>query len=197
MSERVVHRDETAEWVFGPHEASELHIRQEAGSSVRLFLIAEGEVHEKVNWLIEQAGEQCRCEIYALARLHGEADWTLSIRILHQADHGQSLQVVKSVLSDRAHFAFAGSVSIEKGVKEIEAQQTNRNLLLSDDASVRTQPQLIIHADDVKASHGATTGQLDEQALFYMQQRGLSRETAKQMLVEAFCDEILSLLPEQ
>ena len=197
MSERVVHRGETAEWVFRPHEASELHIRQEAGSSIRLFLIAEGEVSEHVDWLIEQVGEQCRSEVYALARLNGEADLGLSIRVLHQTGQGQSLQVVKSVLNDRAHFAFAGSVSIEKGVKDIEAQQTNRNLLLSDDASVRTQPQLIIHADDVKASHGATTGQLDELALFYMQQRGLSRETAKQMLVEAFCEEILSLLPQQ
>ena len=195
MSERVLHRNETASWVFRHGEAPTLHIRQEEGSTLRLFLIEEGAVSEPINWLIEQVGEHCESEIYVLARLTGHAHVSLSIRVRHLASHGKSRQLVKSVLAHQAHFAFKGDVSIEPAVKDIEAMQTNRNLLLSTDASVRTQPQLIIHADDVKASHGATTGQLDETALFYMQQRGIDRETAKQMLIEAFCEEITSLLP--
>jgi Fe-S cluster assembly protein SufD len=81
--------------------------------------------------------------------------------------------------------------------QQVEAYQTNRNILLSRQAEITTEPQLEIYADDVKASHGATTGQLDESALFYMQQRCVGREAARKLLLCAFFDDILRTVPDE
>ena len=133
---------------------------------------------------------EAEVEIYALANLRGDDHVSFKAHVYHHVGHTRSYQLIKSVLDESAVFSFVGTVEIERNAQQTQAQQTNRNLLLSPTAQVKTQPQLIIHADDVKASHGATTGQLDEQTLFYMQQRGLSRETAVQLLIDAFCEEI-------
>ena len=81
--------------------------------------------------------------------------------------------------------------------QQVEAYQTNRNILLSRQAEMTTEPQLEIYADDVKASHGATTGQLDDSALFYMQQRCISRETARKLLLCAFFDDVVRTLSDE
>ena len=88
-------------------------------------------------------------------------------------------------------------VKIQPDAQKTEAYQTNRNILLSRQAEMLTEPQLEIYADDVKASHGATTGQLDEAALFYMQQRCIDRDTASKLLLQAFFDEVISTLTDE
>ena len=109
---------------------------------------------------------------------------------------GYSSQVFKFVLDDVAKGSFQGELKIQPDAQQTEAYQTNRNILLSRGAEMITEPQLEIYADDVKASHGATTGQLDESALFYMQQRCIDRETASKLLLQAFFDEVVSTLTD-
>ena len=82
-------------------------------------------------------------------------------------------------------------LKVQPGAQKTSAYQTNRNLLLSDNADIKTRPQLEIYADDVKCSHGATTGQLDESALFYMRQRGISEEEARLLLMSAFVNDVV------
>lgn len=82
-------------------------------------------------------------------------------------------------------------------MRKTEAHQTNRNLVLSENAEMRTRPQLEIYADDVKATHGASTGQLDESALFYMQQRGIDKQKARQLLVGAFMKDVLQSISDE
>ena len=113
------------------------------------------------------------------------------IRVVHAAPGSQSDQFYKGVLDGRAHAAFAGKIIVERPAQKTNAYQTNNNLLLSPDAEVDTKPELEIFADDVKCSHGATVGDLDERALFYLRSRGLDPDTARSLLTFAFAGEVL------
>ena len=188
MDTRVLHKGEVFEQVF-IDEPVNLHIVQEAGSNVKIHLINFSSAANSIT--VEQAGEGCSTEIYGLAYLHGEDAVTTETHVKHSAGGGSSNQLIKFVLDDDAHGRFIGNLKIAPDAQEVEAHQTNRNLLLSETAEMRTQPQLEIYADDVKATHGASTGQLDESALFYMQQRGISKQKARQLLVNAFMVEII------
>lgn len=193
MDTRVLHKGEVFEQVFVDESAS-LHLVQEAGSRVKLHLINFSSAANNV--VVEQTGEGCETEIYALAYLHGEDRVTTETHVQHAVGGGTSNQLIKFVLDDNARGHFVGDLKIVKDAQQTEAHQTNRNLLLSDTAEMRTQPQLEIYADDVKATHGASTGQLDETALFYMQQRGISKQKARQLLVGAFMREVIDSIQD-
>jgi Fe-S cluster assembly protein SufD len=102
-----------------------------------------------------------------------------------------SNELYKGVMNDESTGVFNGKIFVRQDAQKINAYQSNKNVLLSDTASVNTKPQLEIFADDVKCSHGCTVGQLDEEALFYMQSRGITEKTAKSLLVHAFATDIL------
>ena len=193
MDTRVLHKGEVFEQVFVDESVS-LHLVQEAGSRVKLHLINFSSAANNV--VVEQTGEGCETEIYALAYLHGEDRVTTETHVQHAVGGGTSNQLIKFVLDDNARGHFVGDLKIVKDAQQTEAHQTNRNLLLSDTAEMRTQPQLEIYADDVKATHGASTGQLDETALFYMQQRGISKQKARQLLVGAFMREVIDSIQD-
>ena len=178
-----------------------LHIEQEAGSQVKLYVInfeisgyRNTEISNKIS--VEQLGEGCETEIYALAYLKGKQAVTTETHVKHAVGGGSSNQLIKFVLDDEARGRFIGDLKINQDAQKTEAHQTNRNLLLSETAEMRTQPQLEIYADDVQATHGASTGQLDESALFYMQQRGIDKQKARQLLVGAFMKEVLDKIPD-
>jgi Fe-S cluster assembly protein SufD len=146
---------------------------------------------------VEHKANGCRTEIYGLGLLHKNQRCDMVTRVLHQVGGGYSSQLIKFVLDDESKATFRGELKIIPDAQQVEAYQTNRNILLSRQADMLTEPQLEIYADDVKASHGATTGQLDESALFYMQQRGISRNTATKLLLEAFFEEVISTLSDE
>ena len=188
MDTRVLHKDEVFEQVF-IDESVNMHVVQETGSKLKIHLINFSSATNSIT--IEQMGEGCSTEIYGLAYLRGEENVTTETHVKHAVGGGSSNQLIKFVLDDHAHGRFIGDLKIAPDAQQTEAHQTNRNLLLSEEAEMRTQPQLEIYADDVLASHGASTGQLDEAALFYMQQRGISKQNARQLLVNAFMKEVL------
>lgn len=109
----------------------------------------------------------------------------------HQVSNCISNELYKGILDDQALSSFMGKIIVRPDAQKTEAYQTNRNICLTKDAHIRTKPQLEIYADDVKCSHGATVGQLDENALYYMRQRGIGLAEAKQMLMFAFANDIL------
>ncbi len=113
------------------------------------------------------------------------------VHVSHAQPATRSEQHFHGVLDGRAHGVFRGGVFVEPHAQKVDARQINRNLLLSAHAEATTQPQLQILADDVKCSHGATVGQLDEDALFYLRSRGLAPEIARGLLTRAFCQEVL------
>jgi Fe-S cluster assembly protein SufD len=115
-------------------------------------------------------------------------DWT---EVVHAAPRTMSAQTFKSVLDDRSHAAFQGRVVVKEGAQKIDARQLNKNLLLSRGARADSKPELEILADDVKCSHGATVGDLDKNAMFYLRARGIPEAEARALLVEAFVTELL------
>lgn len=113
------------------------------------------------------------------------------ILISHNAPHCESFQTFKGILNDEATGVFNGKVYVAEGAQKTNAYQSNKNVLLSEHATIYTKPELEIYADDVKCSHGATSGQLDEEAIFYAESRGIPREKAKALIVFAFAQEVV------
>ena len=186
-----VSKGETYERVFINEEVN-LCIEQEANSRVKIHVI-----NAPFTITVNQVGEGCKTEIYGLEHLHGDENVKAETHVTHSVGGGTSTQLIKFVLDDNARGRFIGDLKIAQDAQQTEAHQTNRNLLLSETAEMRTQPQLEIYADDVKATHGASTGQLDESALFYMQQRGIDKQKARQLLVNAFMKDVIEAISDQ
>ena len=162
-----------------------LTVEQEEDTSLVIYcstLQGTGENH--INIL--QLGNNASTELRGKVVLHGTDNVANITRITHNAIGGKSNCIFKYVLYDEAKGFFRGDLIIKPDAQKTQASQTNRNILLSDRARMQTLPQLEIYADDVKASHGATTGQMNEDAIFYMQQRCIARQEAEQLLLEAF-----------
>ena len=192
---------ETREFVLLNEPDINWHIVQEQDSILRLHVLclsdseeADEQWHSSIT--VEQNAPNCRAELYGMGLLHGDQRAHVLTRVHHNIGGGYSSQIFKFVLDDHAKGSYKGELKILPNAQQTEAYQTNRNILLSRQAEMLTEPQLEIYADDVKASHGATTGQLDESALFYMQQRCIDRDTAAKLLLCAFFDEVLKTLSD-
>ena len=172
------------------YKSGQYRYRQEKAGELIIYVLCVDATDIDIE--VEQVVPNCSVSIYGLTYINKDSA-RLHTHVKHTAGQGASKQRIKFVLDGEAKGEFFGELTIAKDAQQVDAQQTNRNLLLSRQASMRTRPQLIIYADDVKASHGATTGQLDENALFYMQQRGISKETAQQLLLQAFVKDVLPL----
>jgi Fe-S cluster assembly protein SufD len=136
-------------------------------------------------------GEGAECTLNGLYIADGERLIDNHTAIDHAKPHCPSHEIYKGILGGKARAVFNGKIVVRQDAQKTDAKQTNRALLLSDDASINTKPQLEIFADDVKCTHGAAIGQLDEDALFYLRARGLTYFEARDMLIHAFAGEIL------
>lgn len=144
---------------------------------------------------LEGPGAECRLHgLYVASSAQHIDNHTL---IDHKAPHCTSAELYKGVLDERGHGVFNGIVYVRPGASKSDAQQANHNLLLSEDASVDTKPQLEIFNDDVKCSHGSTVGQLDDEALFYLRSRGVARAEAERMLTTAFASAVVEAIADE
>jgi Fe-S cluster assembly protein SufD len=115
----------------------------------------------------------------------------------HAMPHGTSHELYKGILDGKAHAVFNGKIIVRKDAQKTDSKQTNKNLVLSDDAVVDTKPELQIFADDVRCTHGATIGQLDAESLFYLQSRGIGKREARSLLTYAFAQDIIDRIKVQ
>jgi Fe-S cluster assembly protein SufD len=166
-------------------------LRIEQGRSANVashsVLLGGGLVRNNVHPVL--AGEGGECLINGLFLGTGSQHLDNYMHVEHAAPHCGSRQFYNGILDGQAHGVFHGRIVVHKIAQKTDAKQTNRNLLLSDDAQIDTKPQLEIYADDVKCTHGATIGQIEENALFYLQSRGISEMEARKLLLMAFADE--------
>ncbi len=139
-------------------------------------------------------GDSAMCHVNAAGVLGGTDQSDFISDIQHQCENGNSRQTVKHVLDDQARAVFQGKIHVHQQAQKTDGYQMNQALLLSDRAEMNTKPELEIYADDVKCSHGAAMGQLDEDALFYLQSRGIPLTQARAMLIESFLAEGLALI---
>ena len=143
------------------------------------------------NTFVKLAGENAEAHLYGLALTDKTQHVDNYTFIEHAVPHCRSTELFKYILDDHSTGAFRGRILVAPDAQKTEAFQTNNNVCLSKDAKIYSKPQLEIYADDVKCSHGATVGQLDEQALFYMRARGISEREAKMLLMFAFSHEVV------
>ena len=160
------------------------------------FSFATGAALSRTNIYARLAGAGCGATLNGLYMLDGEQHCDHQTRIEHVEPNCFSREVYKGVLDDRSHGVFNGKVYVHPEAQKTDGKQTNNTLLLSPDAQVDTKPQLEIFADDVKCTHGATVGKLDEMALFYMKSRGVNADTAKRLLIYAFAADVLEMIEQ-
>lgn len=170
---------------------SNLYVNQEANSNVLLngMTLHNGTTRNTTEVTLSGRGAEINLCGMAIADKNEQVDNHTFID--HKVSDCTSNELFKYVLDDQAVGAFAGKVLVREGAQHTSSQQTNRNICATKEARMYTQPQLEIYADDVKCSHGATVGQLDENALFYMQQRGISLKEARLLLMFAFVNEVI------
>jgi Fe-S cluster assembly protein SufD len=170
---------------------STLRIQQgrSANVSSHSVLLGGGLVRNNVHPVL--AGEGGECLINGLFIGNGRQHLDNYMLVEHASPHCASRQFYNGILDDRAHGVFHGRIIVHKDAQKTDAKQTNRNLLLSDDSQIDTKPQLEIYADDVKCTHGATIGQIEENALFYLRSRGIDEISARKILLLAFANECL------
>jgi Fe-S cluster assembly protein SufD len=160
------------------------------------FLLTLGAGLSRRDTMAAIDGEKAHCGVSGVYLLRGGQDSTQSVQIDHMAPCSETHEVWKGVVDERAHAAFQGKIGVRREAQKTDAHQLNKNLLLSPRASVDTKPELEIFADDVKCSHGATVGDLDEAALFYLRSRGLEESVARRMLIDAFAADALELVED-
>jgi Fe-S cluster assembly protein SufD len=137
------------------------------------------------------AGEGAECTLDGLYVAGGDSLVDTHTTIDHAMPHCPSHELYKGILADKARAVFNGKIVVRQDAQKTNAKQTNKALLLSDQAQINTKPQLEIFADDVKCTHGAAIGQLDEDALFYMRARGIGEADARNLMIHAFAGEVL------
>jgi Fe-S cluster assembly protein SufD len=170
---------------------SNVYIDQQANSRVNhnVITLHNGVTRNRLDLTLSGEGAECQCYGCVIADKQQHVD--NNTLITHCAAHCTSQELYKYVLDDKATGAFAGRVLVEHGAQKTTSQMTNQNLTATKEARMYTQPMLEIYADDVKCAHGSTVGQLNDAALFYMRQRGISLEEAKVLLQNAFINEVI------
>ena len=170
---------------------SNVYIDQQANSRVNhnVITLHNGVTRNKLDLTFSGEGAECQCYGCVIADKQQHVD--NNTLITHKVAHCTSNELYKYVLDDKAVGAFAGRVLVEHGAQKTASQMTNQNLTATKEARMYTQPMLEIYADDVKCAHGSTVGQLNDAALFYMRQRGITLPEAKLLLQNAFINEVI------
>src|SRR5271154_3563905 len=160
-------------------------------SNVTVHSFALGAKLSRTNIRTKLAGEGLECILNGLYLTRGEQLADHHMIVEHAQPNCASHEYFNGILDDKSKGVFHGRILVQQIAQKTDAKQTNKNLLLSDDATADTKPQLEIYADDVKCTHGATIGQLNDESIFYLRSRGIGTDTARQMLIHAFAGEII------
>jgi Fe-S cluster assembly protein SufD len=169
---------------------STIHVRQARGSvfTSRNFAFGGALARTVIDAVLE---EGCECTLNGLYKVTGKQHVDTRTSIDHAKPHAASHELYKGILDGHSSAVFNGKIIVRKDAQKTDAKQTNKNLVLSEDATINTKPQLEIFADDVRCTHGATIGQLDPESIFYMRSRGIDLEHARMMLLNAFAHEVI------
>lgn len=174
-----------------------VEVRQERDSTFSSHLISLGGLLARNETNVRLDAEGCHSTLNGLYIARGRQHLDSRTRVDHAKPHCHSQELYKGILDDRAEGVFNGKIVVHPDAQKTDAKQTNQAILLSADATLNTKPQLEIFADDVKCTHGATVGQLDEEALFYLRSRGISHRRARDLLIRAFADDVIHRVPAE
>jgi Fe-S cluster assembly protein SufD len=201
VTEIIVNKDATVQHILlqeesaGAFRINNTQISQEPGSTFTSINIDLGGRLVRNNLNIYLGGEHAESNLFGFYLGTGNQHIDNHTKINHAFPYCNSNQLYKGILSDKSRGVFSGTIHVHPDAQKTNAFQSNKNLLLSDEAEIDSKPQLKIFADDVKCSHGATIGQMEESAIFYLQQRGISLDQAQFILRNAFAGEVLEKIP--
>lgn len=172
-------------------------VAQEKDSTftINTLTLNGGLVRNNLN--IDVNGQNCTTNLNGVYLTKGKQHVDNHSIVDHKVANCESNELYKGVMDDKSTGVFNGKVFVRKDAQKINAFQSNGNVLLSDDATINSKPELEIYADDVKCSHGSTTGQLDEEAIFYLRARGISEKSARQLMVAAFTEEVFEQIENE
>jgi Fe-S cluster assembly protein SufD len=170
---------------------STVQVRQERGSRFTSHAFAMGGALARTDLNVVLDAEDCDCTLNGLYLVSGDQLIDNHTRIDHAKPRCTSHELYKGILDGRGRGVFNGKIYVHRDAQKTDARQTNKTLLLSDDAVIDAKPQLEIYADDVKCTHGASIGRLDEEAIFYLRTRGIGRDAARRLLTYAFANDII------
>ncbi len=173
------------------------YVRVENGGHFSILTAPTGRAWTRNNLHIKLSGSNAFARLNGLCSLKGDQHLDNNTFVDHAVPHCDSSELYKCILSDKSTGVFNGKVIVRPDAQKTNAFQQNSNLLLSEDAQIYSKPELEIYADDVKCSHGSTTGQMDEEAVFYLQTRAIGKEDAQQMLLAAFAGEVLNQIENE
>jgi len=168
------------------------HVYQSANSKFSINTVALGGSILRNKLHIKLDGQNCETHMHGLYVAGGSQLIDNHTAVYHSKPNSNSNELYKGIIGGKAHGVFNGKIFVEKDAQKTNAYQSNKNILLSNDAVVNAKPQLEIFADDVKCTHGATTGQMDDESLFYLRSRGINENDAKALLNLAFANDILN-----
>lgn len=172
------------------------NIEVQSGQRKDMVLLVYPGVSCDIRLDVVLAGEGAEANIYGAYVCGGDEKVKISVDMHHDLPHCNSRQLFKGIAGGKSKVDFYGKIIVAQDAQRTEAYQENHNILLSDDAKVDTKPQLEIYADDVKCSHGATIGRLNEDEQFYMRSRGITLEDAKVLQMISFIAPVLEQIPE-
>ncbi len=170
-------------------DCMDVYQKKDSRSTVNTLIFGGGFIRNNLNF--EQNGKNCDSTMNGISLLDKDQFADNHTFVDHKTENCTSNELYKGIYLDSSKGVFNGKIMVRKDAQKIDAFQANNNLLLSDNSSIDSKPQLEIYADDVKCSHGCTIGQLDEEALFYMRSRGIGYEEAKAVLTFAFTSEVI------
>lgn len=198
VTEIVVHQDAIAEYFKlqltenKAYHVGTTQVLQTAKSTFSATTLSLAGKMVRNNLNIVMDAERCESHMYGLYMLNGDTHVDNHTMVDHRKPNCESNETYKGIMDGKSTAVFNGKIFVRQDAQKTNAFQSNRNILISDNASVNTKPQLEIWADDVKCSHGCAVGQMDEEQLFYLRSRGLSRETAQAMLLHAFAADVIN-----
>lgn len=170
------------------------HIDIEAGGEYHAFTLTSGAELSRNQLHVDLNGADAVCRLDGINMLDGTEHADTTITVEHHAPNCNSYQDYRTVASDKSVAVFQGKVHVHQAAQKTDGFQMAKSLLLSQQATINTKPELEIYADDVKCSHGATTGRLDEEALFYLRARGIPETQARNLLIQAFVTEVIGAI---
>ncbi len=166
-----------------------IHQEKDSRANTLFSTLHGGVIRNNLKFILD--GENAEANLFGMAFIDRKQHVDNFTQVIHAKPHCQSNQIYKNVLDDESSGAFSGRIHVVRDAQKTNAFQRNNNILLTDKATMQTKPQLIIDADDVKCSHGATIGQIDEEALFYLRARGIEEKMARLMMMNAFTHEVI------
>lgn len=177
--------------------SQKINVTQKSNSTYNAKIFQLNGANDSINLFVTKDGENANTNLSGVFFPKGNEKYVINTKVCHNKPNCETIELFRGIADQNGSGSFSGLIYVAKDAQKTSARQQNRNILLSKDAHVHSEPQLEIYADDVICNHGSSTGQIDEEALWYMQARGIDKTTAMKLLVAGFANDVLQQITNE